>query len=268
MRRSSRYVGQVGRVRYRRRALASRLAAAGCVAPSEEAGELIDAAQGDDELLERLVARRVTGEPLAWVTGSVSFAGNRIRVDPGVYVPRYQTESLARRAIELLPDHGLAADLCTGSGAIAVALGRARPGARIVATDVDPAACRCATSNGVEVYAGYLASPLPDELRGHFDIVTAVVPYVPTDEIVFLPRDVREHEPLVALDGGPDGTRVLEEAVWASSALLHPGATMLLELGGDQDAAIRAVLGAAGFGTPRRHEDVDGDLRGIEARRR
>lgn len=249
-------------------ALAAILAEAGCVAPKEEATELIDAAAGDADLLRHLLARRVTGEPLAWVTGAVTFAGNRVHVTPGVYVPRQQTEPLVDRAVELLPEEGLAADLCTGSGAIAVALGHARPKARIVATDVDPTACRCATANGVEVFAGYLAEPVPGDLRGHFDVVIAVVPYVPTNALRLLPRDVREHEPLLALDGGPDGLRVLEQAAWAGSELLRPGGTLLLELGGDQDGALRHVITAAGYDGLRRFEDDDGDVRGLEARRR
>ena len=110
-----------------REELVSRLEDAGCVAPEEEADELIEAARGDDEQLERLVARRVRGEPLAWVTGVTNFAGCRVRIHPGVYVPRWQTEALVLRAVELLPEEGLAADLCTGSGAIAMALGHERP---------------------------------------------------------------------------------------------------------------------------------------------
>jgi release factor glutamine methyltransferase len=246
--------------------IASKLENAGCVAPEEEADELMQAASGDKELLERLVARRVEGEPLAWVTGSVNFAGCRIKVHAGVYVPRWQTEALVRRAIDLLPEDGLAADLCTGSGAIATALQQARPKARVVASELDPVACRCAQDNGVEVFAGHLAEPLPGHLRGHFDVVIAVVPYVPSDMFAYLPRDVREYEPRLALDGGTGGTRVLEQAIWAGAALLHPGGSLLLELGGEQDEALSEVLSAAGFGELRRHVDEDGDLRGIEAR--
>jgi release factor glutamine methyltransferase len=247
--------------------VASLLAEAGCVAPLEEADELIEAADGDEGLLDRLVARRVIGEPLAWVTGSVVFAGHRIRVDTGVYVPRWQSEPLARRAVELLPDDGLAADLCTGSGAIAVALARARPMARVLATDVDPDACACARGNGVEVFPGHLASPLPASHRGLFDVVIAVVPYVPTDQLVYLPRDVREYEPLLALDGGPHGTQVLEQAVWAGAELLRPGGVLLLELGGDQAEALGGPLTAAGFAPAKLFEDDDGDVRGIETRK-
>ncbi len=245
--------------------LVRRLDAAGCVAPEEEADELIEAARDDGDVLERLVARRVEGEPLAWVTGYVNFAGCRVRVHRGVYVPRWQTEALVHRAIELLPEGGVAADLCTGSGAIAMALAMARPQARVVATDIDPLACRCAKSNGVDVFSGHLAEPLMDEFQGRADVVIGVVPYVPTDMFAYLPRDVRENEPRLALDGGPGGTRLLEEAVWGAAALLHPGGTLLLELGGDQDEALRDVLGRAGFGSLRRHVDEDGDLRGIEA---
>jgi release factor glutamine methyltransferase len=247
---------------------ANRLAQAGCVAPFEEADELLQSAMGDVEVLARLVDRRVTGEPLAWITGSVLFCGASIRVDRDVYVPRWQSEPLVRLAIDLLPADGLAADLCTGSGAIAAVLRRARPAARIVASDIDPRACRCATSNGVEVYLGNLAAPLPTALRGRFDVVIAVVPYVPTDRLEFLPRDVREFEPLIALDGGPAGLWVLEQAVEAASELLHPGGSLILELGGDQDHALGDALGRSGFDAPIRHEDEDGDLRGVEARLR
>ena len=107
---------------------------AGFVAAEEEAAELL-AAPGD---LEAMVARRLTGEPLAWITGTAPFCGLWIRVDPGVYVPRWQTEALAWRAVERLPTDGVAIDLCTGSGAIAKVLMTHRPGARVVASDVDP----------------------------------------------------------------------------------------------------------------------------------
>src|SRR4051812_49893341 len=104
-----------------REALATLLAGAGFVAAEDEAEELLARAGGDVELLGSLVERRLTGEPLAWITGSVSFCGLEIRVDPGVYVPRWQSEPLARRAVERLPAGGTPVDLCTGAGAVAAA---------------------------------------------------------------------------------------------------------------------------------------------------
>jgi release factor glutamine methyltransferase len=246
-------------------ALSSRLSRAGFVDACEEAREMVEAAGGDCEVLDRWVTRRLDGEPLAWLTGYVTFFGHRILLDPGVYVARPQTELLARRAIDLLPERGLAADLCTGSGAIAVALRNAHPRARVVGTDIDANAVSCAAKNAVEVYRGHFADPLPEALFGQVDVVVAVVPYVPTDEMIFLPRDVRRYEPRRALDGGKNGMVLLEQAVSSGAQLLHAGGSLLLELGGNQDEQLLPCLRQAGFSISARLHDDDGDLRGIEA---
>ena len=248
------------------RDLAGQLAQAGFPAAREEARSLIDASGGDPAVLADLAARRCDGEPLEWLTGFAVFMGHRVAVRRGVYVPRPQTEMLARRAVDLLPDQGVAADLCTGSGAIALSLTRARPAARVVATDLDPSACRCAALNGIEVYEGHLAEPLPAELFGRVDVIVAVVPYVPTGSLEVLPRDVLRHEPRSALDGGVDGTDLLEPVVVAGSRLLRPGGTLLVEVGGAQDRLLAPALAAAGFGPAVRICDEEGDLRGLESR--
>ena len=151
-----------------RSSVARTLAAAGCIAPDEEAEELIRAAAGDAAALADLVRRRAMGEPVAWLTGAVTFCDVRVRVLPGVYVPRWQTEPLARRAASLLPPGGVAVDLCTGSGAIAVVLAAAVPSARVVATELDDTAVACARANGVEVFArvpGRATAALPRRPR-------------------------------------------------------------------------------------------------------
>jgi release factor glutamine methyltransferase len=226
---------------------------------------MFEASQGDPAILNCWANRRRGGEPLEWLIGFSVFMGHRVRVDRGVYVPRPQTELIARRAIEVLPDGGIAADLCTGSGAIAVALRNARPDARVVATDIDADACRCATKNDVEVYQGPLAEPIPAELIGRFDVVVAVVPYVPTDEIVFLPRDVRNYEARAALDGGVNGVEMLKQAISCSTYLLRRGGSLVLELGGSQDKQLGPDLEASGFDRVDRLVDDEGDLRGIHA---
>ena len=132
------------------------LTEAGCIAAREEADQLIRAAAGDQEVLCGLVSRRTNGEPVAWLTGAVTFCGVELLVAPGVYVPRWQTEPLARRAAALLPTGGVAADLCTGAGAIAAVLAAAVPTARVVATELDSAAVQCARRNGIEVFEGCL----------------------------------------------------------------------------------------------------------------
>jgi release factor glutamine methyltransferase len=246
-------------------ALAALLSSAGFIAATEEADELLAAAAGDVDRLDSLVARRLTGEPLAWITGRVSFCGVDIRVDAGVYVPRWQSEALALRAVERLPQGGIAVDLCTGSGALAKILGTRRPGARVVASDTDERAVACARTNGVEVYAGDLFAPLPRTLEGSVDVVVAVVPYVPTPDLPLLQRDTFTFESPLAYDGGPDGTDILRYVMAESPRFLKPGGALLLELGGEQADALRDDLARLGYVDVTVLVDEDRDVRGIEA---
>jgi release factor glutamine methyltransferase len=242
------------------------------VAAEDEADLLLAAAEEGgpdrDATLEDLVSRRERGEPLAWVVGHVTFCGLRVRVDPGVFVPRPHTEWLAVRAASLLPGDGIAVDLCTGSGAVAAVARAAHPGATVLATDVDPAAIACARANDVDALLGDLDAPLPRALAGRVDVISAVVPYVPSEELRLLPRDVLEHEPRDALDGGPRGTAVLERAARAAAGWLRPGGTVLLEIGGRQAEALGAVFDEAGLVDADVHHDEDGLVRAIEARLR
>jgi release factor glutamine methyltransferase len=238
----------------------------GSIAAREEAAELIHAAAGDPDVLDDLVSRRTNGEPIAWLTGAVTFCGRRLFVAPGVYVPRRHTQPLARRAAKLLPSAGVAADLCTGVGAIAAALAASVLTARVLATELDTNAARCARRNGVEVFEGYLDDPLPREFKHRVDVLTAVVPYVPTGSLRLLARDVQAFEPLLALDGGVDGTDLLVEVARRSTGWLSPGGWLLLELGGDQAEPIGQLLGNLGFDGTEVMADEDGDPRAICAR--
>jgi release factor glutamine methyltransferase len=245
--------------------LAELLADAGFVAAEDEAGELLARAAGDRELLDALVARRLTGEPLAWITGSVSFCGLEVRVEPGVYVPRWQSEPLALRAAERLPANGVAVDVCTGAGAIAKTLMARRPGARVVATDLDERAAACARRNGVDAHRGDLLAPLPRALEGRVDVVVGVVPYVPTPDLPLLQRDTLTFESTLSYDGGEDGTALLRRVVADSPRFLRPGGALLLELGGRQADALREDLGRQGYVDVDVLRDEEGDVRGIEA---
>lgn len=265
--------------------LTALLARNGFVAAEEEAAELLDHAAAvsdaarlatvasaqppaqrriDEERLAAAVQRRLTGEPLAWITGSAPFCGLTVAVAPGVYVPRWQTELLAQRARALLDAEATAIDLCTGCGAVAAVL--ATTGAWVLGTDVEPAAVACALANGVEAHVGDLFAPLDPALHGTVDVVTGVVPYVPTPELHLLQRDTFTFETPVAYDGGPDGCAFLRRAIAGAAAFLRSGGTLLLELGGDQASLVTPDLAAASFAAPSLLVDEDGDLRGIEAR--
>jgi len=241
------------------------LSGAGFVAAKAEAAELLARAAGDAGLLDSLVARRLEGEPLAWITGSVSFGGLEIRVNPGVYVPRAQSLLLARRAARRLPASGVAIDLCTGSGAIAKTLATNRPDAHVVASDVDEHAVACAEANGVEAYLGDLFAPLPSMLEGRVDVVAGVVPYVPTPELPLLQRDTFTFESPLSYDGARDGTEILRRAASDCPRFLRRGGALLLELGGDQADALSDHLERLGFVEVIVLADEDGDVRGVEA---
>lgn len=208
------------------------------MAPEEEAAELLACPDP-----EAALARRLTGEPLAWITGRTRFCGIELAVHPGVYVPRWHTEAIALRAAALRPR--VALDLCTGCGAVARVLMQA--GARVVASDVDPRAVENARANGVEAYPGDLYAPLPQDV--HPDVVTAVVPYVPTRELALLQRDTLSFESPLAYDGGGDGMAIARRVIAGAPA----GCTLVIELGEPQ---ARALGGELIF-------DDEGDVRGV-----
>ncbi|MGF1595473.1 MAG: N5-glutamine methyltransferase family protein [Acidimicrobiales bacterium] len=242
-----------------------RLQRAGFVAAEGEVAELSAAAAHDPSALDDLVARRLTGEPLAWITGTTTFCHHPVIVHPGVYVPRPQSEALARRAADLLPPDGLAVDVCTGSGALAVALVRARPSARVVATDVDRAAVACARANGIDGRLGDLLDPVPRELRGRVDVIVGVVPYVPTPALPLLQRDTFAFETPLAYDGGDDGADLLRRVAVEGRTVLRAGGALLLELGAEQVDLVAAELVGLGYVGVVAVVDDDGDRRGIEA---
>ncbi len=241
------------------------LAEAGFVAAGEEAADLLASAAGDAARLDSLVGRRLTGEPLAWITGSVSFCGLEILVAPNVYVPRGQSEALARRAVQCLPSDGVAIDVCAGSGAIAKTMATARPGAHVVASEIDERAAACAASNGVEVYCGDLFAALPRSLEARVDVVVGVVPYVPTPALALLQRDTLAFESALSYDGGRDGTEILRRVLKESLRFLRRGGALLLELGCEQAEEVAGDLTRLGYVRVIALVDEEGDIRGIEA---
>jgi release factor glutamine methyltransferase len=238
------------------------LAAAGCVAAAEEAAELLEASRDRDELLA-MATRRLTGEPLAWVTGSTTFCGLDVSVDRGVYVPRWQSETLARWAAQVLPPAGRGVDLCTGSGAVAMVMQSSRPDALVVATEIDPGSARCARGNGVVVYLGSLDESLPATWASRVDVMVGVPPYVPDRALHLLPRDVQRFEPRLALDGGPDGLTLVRAVVRRSPGWVRPDGWLGLEVGGDQVDEVVALFEGEGYHSVEVLEDDDGDPRAV-----
>ena len=220
------------------------LRSAGCVFAEDEAELILSTASTPDEVAA-MVDRRVSGLPLEHVLGWAGFHGLRIVVEPGVFVPRRRTEFLVDQAVALARGACLVVDLCCGSGAVGAALAADLGGPELHAADIDPAAVRCARRNvapfGGHVHQGDLFGALPDTLRGRVDVLTANVPYVPTHEVGLLPPEARDHEPLVALDGGADGLDILRRVTAEAARWLAPGGCLLVETSEHQaPAAVEA----------------------------
>jgi release factor glutamine methyltransferase len=210
---------------------------------------------GEPELARyrELVRRRLAGEPVAYLVGSQEFWSIDLAVDSRVLVPRRDTETVVETVLDAIGDDRAAAlrvcDVGTGSGALALALARELPAARLVATDVSAPALAVAAANAerleladrVDFRQGALLEPLGDE---RFDVLVANLPYVPSGQLDALTAEVRS-EPREALDGGADGLDLIRRLAGGLNRNLAPGGLVALEHGNDQDAAVRDILAAA-----------------------
>jgi release factor glutamine methyltransferase len=228
----------------------NRLRTAGCVFAEDEARLLASAARDRAELAA-MVDRRVSGDPLEYVIGWAEFCGLRIAVERGVFVPRHRTEFLVAEAAARTRPGDVVVDMCCGSGAVGAAVSRARPGIDLHAADVEPAAVECARRNlaeiGAQVYHGDMYQALPSTLRSRVDVLVANVPYVPTADIELLPREARDHEPRVSLDGGGDGLDVARRLVGGALDWLAPGGHLLVETSDRQARAALGLVSASGL---------------------
>ena len=194
---------------------------------------MLQAAAVDGDRLERMLARRVVGEPLEQVLGWAEFCGLRIAVAPGVFVPRRRTEILVERAAQLL---GRRRAPCRRRPLLRDRGHRGRDrrsdsSVELHAADLDPDAVACARQNVTmgEVHEGDLYDALPVGLRGRVDLLAVNAPYVPTDEIPLMPPEARLHEHHVALDGGADGLDLHRRVAAGAPDWLRPGGTLLIE---------------------------------------
>lgn len=264
------------------RAAAERLATAGIFDPVVDAELLAGHVQGrrrgqvqaaivrgdvmseaEASAFDALIERRAAREPLQHLTGTAPFRHLELAVGPGVFVPRPETETVAQFAIDALlmdPDPApVGVDLCTGSGAIALAMATEVPHARIHAVELSPlahawAAKNTADAENLSLVLGDLADSL-DELDGTASVVISNPPYVPDGAI---PKDpeVRLHDPAMALYGGRDGLDVVRVLSTRAMRLLRPGGLLIIEHGELQGAQIRALLEADGWRASTTHPDL------------
>ena len=193
------------------------------------------------------LARLENDEPVQYVVGETDFMGLKIRCDARALIPRTETEELVACAEEFLRgrERPVVVDVCTGSGCIACALAKRVPGARIVATDLSAAALELARENAralgaaVEFRQADLLAGLPE---AGADLLVSNPPYVAAAEIARLDRTVRDFEPHLALDGGPDGLRTISRLVAEAAHVLKSGGRLMMEIGEDQAEAVEEIL--------------------------
>lgn len=216
----------------------------------------------DDRVrLAEFVARRLTREPAAYIAGEREFHGLALEVSPDVLLPRPETELLVELAIREASglNEPVIIDAGTGSGAVAIAAALELPRARVIGTDVSTRALAVAARNGSRHVAGVqlVAAGLLAPFR-RADIVLANLPYIPTGEVQALEPEVRDWEPIVALDGGGDGLELVRAIIDDCAARLRPG-LLALEVGFGQSRAVQAYCRARGAAT-----EIVPDLAGIE----
>lgn len=234
-----------------------------------------------------LLLRRERREPLAYVLGTREFWSLPLGVSSGVLIPRPETETLVEAALAILrrvppqpptpnPQSPVILDLCTGTGAVAVALARELLAARIIATDISRRAIRVARANaerhGVADRVTFLRGDLWRALDGHapadgVDLIVSNPPYIPSGTLATLMPEV-QWEPRRALDGGRDGLQFHREIIAGAPQHLRPGGCLLLEIGADQAVAVRGLLATTtAFEGPRVFQDLAGRDRVVVARR-
>jgi len=210
------------------------------------------------EEFRELVRRRAEREPLQYLLGKWEFYGRRFELTPDVLIPRQETELVVEKCLEKIGEVELwAADVGTGSGAIAVTLAAERPKLNVIATDVSAEALAVAERNAqalgvakrVHLGRGALTAPIVGMLpsgRDGVDLLVSNPPYVPTGRLASLEPEVRDYEPRRALDGGPDGLDVLRRLVPEAAGVIVPGGWMVLELGEEQAGPVREIAAQTG----------------------
>ncbi len=210
--------------------------------------------------LAQFAARRLYGEPIARITGIKEFWGLQFTLSADTLVPRPDTETIVEAALECLDTSGprsrtlRIADLGTGSGAILLALLSELPNATGIATDINFAALRTARGNaelnGLAQRAQFIACDYASALMGGFDVIVSNPPYIPSSDIAGLDIEVRDHDPLRALDGGGDGYDAYRIIAPEAARLLAPGGFLVVEVGHDQSDTVADLMTAAGLTLP------------------
>lgn len=216
-----------------------------------------------------LIKRRGTHIPLQYLTHRAFFMGLSFFVNEAVLIPRQDTETLVEAVLEQLPANGHILDLGTGSGCILISLLNERPDAVGTGADISPAALAVARKNAacLGCEAEFIESDLFDRVSKSFDVIVSNPPYIPSGEIPLLMAEVREHDPLLALDGKADGLYFYRKIISQAKLFLSENALLAFEIGHDQGSKVQEMMHLAGYKKIRIIKDLAGRDRVVTGRR-
>lgn len=202
------------------------------------------------EQFQRYIKRRIEERiPLQYLLGVQEFMGLSFKVTPAVLIPRQDTETLIEEIITKSGDVHSALDMCTGSGCIAISLAHYLKPEKCIGSDISKEALKIAKENGKSLapMVEFINSDLFDEIEGTFDIIVSNPPYISSQECRTLMPEVREHEPLLALDGHEDGLYFYRRIIKEAPGYLNMGGYLYFEIGYDQGESVPALMKEAGF---------------------
>lgn len=212
---------------------------------------------------QALIRRRSEGYPVQYLTGGTEFMGLPFFVNESVLIPRQDTEVLVETALAMMKPECRLLDMCTGSGCILLSLAKLGTVAEGVGVDISEGALKVAERNRENLglpQVRLVHSNLFESVEGVFDMIVSNPPYIPTEDIEDLMREVRDHEPHLALDGSKDGLLFYRKLAEESGRYLVPGGSLLFEIGYDQGGAVSQLLDQAGF----KDIHVKKDLAGLD----
>ena len=203
----------------------------------------------EEEAYRELIGRRAKRIPLQQITGEQEFMGFPFLVNEHVLIPRQDSETLVEEAMEKSGKGDRVLDMCTGSGCILLSLLKLVPGLSGTGADISQEALKVAVENGkrLQTEASFLESDLFEKVEGVFDLIVSNPPYIASDEIGTLMEEVRDHEPIGALDGSADGLAFYRRLVQEGKDHLKSGGWMLFEIGCTQAEAVMELLKKGGF---------------------
>lgn len=232
--------------------------------PEEEVSQI------QEEMYDMLIKKRALRIPLQHITGVQEFMGLEFKVNSDVLIPRQDTETLVEEAMMVCEDGSDLLDLCTGSGCVLISVAKYKNDIKATGVDISKEALSVASQNAEKLLGNegweFVESDLFENVKGRFDIITANPPYIKTDVIKGLEPEVKDYDPMLALDGGADGLDIVEKIISKAHEYLKSEGWLMLEIGHDQGEEVKSLFVKCGYSDVEIVKDYCGNDRVVKGR--